>query len=524
MKIRALKKGMCLFLTVATVISSSFSIMADDKFADNECEFTEDVSVDAAGSIELKNPKENEKEKMVWDSIYFGNYWQTDTNNDGKADKKDEKQPIKWRVLSVSGNDAFIISDRILDYKAFCDESELKDITWENSTIRSWLNGYGATVNAAGKDCVSSNFINEAFSAAEQDAIAQTQVKNDYVSEEGISNGNNTVDKIYLLSKDEITNPRFGMIGNIESAGMFSPDGYYIAEHKKRLYGKNTPYVIDLGASTSKSELYINNGTWILRTFGKSGSDYIDCVSTSLITSGARTTYEKGIRPVMHIDLTKADYSYAGEVIEGEVTDTDFIQGQADPENDNYALDTSSGNIKKLVLDLSDAGKYGLKNDITISVIHGSKITIKQPVESIESVANALEKNIKLNKKTNICTINAKKTKKYGAGFATIVTTDGQVYNIRIKIWRPQVQNWVKKGVSDRSDYTDKRIAIETDELFLTGIEGKVTATADGTDVTVDDRGQWIFFDANPGAKVTIQYEYLNKKYKTTIKMKKVKQ
>ena len=29
----------------------------------------------------------------------FGSYWQTDTNNDGSADTKDEKEPIKWRIF-----------------------------------------------------------------------------------------------------------------------------------------------------------------------------------------------------------------------------------------------------------------------------------------------------------------------------------------------------------------------------------------------------------------------------------------
>ncbi|RGF53734.1 hypothetical protein [Clostridium sp. AF36-4] len=42
-----------------------------------------------------------------WDCVYFGNYYQ----NDAK-----KKQPIKWRVLSVNGDDVFMISNRSLDY------------------------------------------------------------------------------------------------------------------------------------------------------------------------------------------------------------------------------------------------------------------------------------------------------------------------------------------------------------------------------------------------------------------------
>ena len=50
---------------------------------------------------ELKNPIIDKTGFTTWDCIYFGNYWQEDTNGDGKANQSDAKTPIKWRVLSV---------------------------------------------------------------------------------------------------------------------------------------------------------------------------------------------------------------------------------------------------------------------------------------------------------------------------------------------------------------------------------------------------------------------------------------
>ena len=93
----------------------------------------------------LNNPTTDSSGVSTWDCIYFGNYWQNDTNGDGVADENDAKQPIKWRVLSVNGDDAFIIADQNLDAKAY--NETYTEVTWENSTIRSWLNGYGASVN-----------------------------------------------------------------------------------------------------------------------------------------------------------------------------------------------------------------------------------------------------------------------------------------------------------------------------------------------------------------------------------------
>ncbi len=42
-------------------------------------------------------------------------------NNAGTADKNDVKQPIKWRVLSVEGDDTFLVADRNLDVQRYDD-------------------------------------------------------------------------------------------------------------------------------------------------------------------------------------------------------------------------------------------------------------------------------------------------------------------------------------------------------------------------------------------------------------------
>ena len=52
-----------------------------------------------AADYGLNNPTTDSNGVTTWDCVYFGNYWQNDTNGDGVADENDEKQPIKWRVL-----------------------------------------------------------------------------------------------------------------------------------------------------------------------------------------------------------------------------------------------------------------------------------------------------------------------------------------------------------------------------------------------------------------------------------------
>lgn len=44
-------------------------------------------------------------DSAVWHTVYFGRYWQNDTNSDGTADEKDEMQTIQWRILRQNGDE-----------------------------------------------------------------------------------------------------------------------------------------------------------------------------------------------------------------------------------------------------------------------------------------------------------------------------------------------------------------------------------------------------------------------------------
>ena len=110
----------------------------------------------------------------VGDIIQFGNY--------------------DWRVLDVQGNQALIIADRIIATRWY--HHTFDAVTWETSEIRQWLNG----------DFFAS------FSPANQARIVETYVINnnnpwDFSDWGGYANtpgGSNTIDRIFLLSIDEV--------------------------------------------------------------------------------------------------------------------------------------------------------------------------------------------------------------------------------------------------------------------------------------------------------------------------------
>ncbi|MFQ9358106.1 MAG: DUF6273 domain-containing protein [Anaerobutyricum hallii] len=113
-------------------------------------------------------------------------------------------QPIKWRVLNRNGNDALLLADVALDDQRYNTKGE--DVTWESSSIRSWLNGYGASANQPKTDYSRKNFINSAFTSTQRNAIKTTNVVNNNNINYGTAGGNNTSDKVFLLSESEVYN------------------------------------------------------------------------------------------------------------------------------------------------------------------------------------------------------------------------------------------------------------------------------------------------------------------------------
>ena len=238
----------------------------------------------------------------TWDSIYFGHYLQEDTNGDGTVDGNDEKQPIKWRVLSVDGDDAFLMADQGLDCKKY--NETRTSVTWETCTLRSWLNGYSSSENVDKNDYSNDNFIKMAFTAVERSAIKYSWVLNDDNPSYGTDGGNSTLDRIYLLSIDDVTNSRFGFynIFNNSSATRNMIVTNYVRERNDEV--STDTGQVGLSAWWLRSPAYNSEGTSALQ---RDGSAYEYGVYAS---SGG-----VDVRPVLHLNLSNTDcWSYAGKV------------------------------------------------------------------------------------------------------------------------------------------------------------------------------------------------------------------
>ncbi len=114
------------------------------------------------------------------DIITFGSYEQDDQPG---AD------PVEWQVLGVENGRALLISRYILAAKPYNEEKT--DSTWENCSLRAWLN---------------QEFYNDVFSDEEKMQIDEATISNPRNPEYGTYGGNETKDKIFLLSINEADN------------------------------------------------------------------------------------------------------------------------------------------------------------------------------------------------------------------------------------------------------------------------------------------------------------------------------
>lgn len=237
-------------------------------------------------------------------------------------------QPVKWRVLSVNGNDALLLAGKGLDDQMY--NTVYTSVTWENSTIRSWLNGYGSSSNLQSTDYSGNNFINSAFTAAERNAIKTTTVVNAENPYYGTGGGNDTEDRVFLLSYDEVTNPEYGFSSS------------YNTDDEARRLGSST-YAKAMGAWWG-GNTYAGNSYWRLRSPG----DYSN-IAMLVHDYGAvcRNGYSVcdnryAVCPALHLNLSSSNlWSYAGTVS----SDGSSIGGENPPSGGDTDEDVEDSNL-----------------------------------------------------------------------------------------------------------------------------------------------------------------------------------
>lgn len=204
-------------------------------------------------------------------------------------------EPIKWRILEESNGKATLLAEMILDSQEYHDNYSTRTINeetiyannYEYSSIRKWLND---------------NFYNTAFNATEKALIREVEVDNSARStspdttlwNSGTNNYacNNTNDKVWLLSEQEVTRSSYG----------FATDASTYDTVRRK---KTTAYSRCQGCWTSTSSSYAGNGRWWLRSPYVNDDRYARLVSGygSSVNGNLVSRTNLGVVPALQISL-----------------------------------------------------------------------------------------------------------------------------------------------------------------------------------------------------------------------------
>ena len=177
----------------------------------------------------------NNEDYNVGDIITCGKYEQDSNFENGPED-------IEWQVLSVEDERVLVISKYGLEDCAY--NTENKDITWENCSLRNWLNN---------------DFYNTSFNDQEKQKILSVTLANKDNPVDGTEGGNDTIDKVFCLSLEEMEK-------------YFGEYSYYDSE-LNRGYNQNlicapSLDLIERGHTYEITENGYSNNYWGYKTYG----------------------------------------------------------------------------------------------------------------------------------------------------------------------------------------------------------------------------------------------------------------
>ena len=197
----------------------------------------------------------------IGDTIYFGDYEQDGDNDNGK-------EMIEWIVLDEQEGSILVISRYGLEAQAFNSDSD--EVYWENSSLRSWLNGRfpdNAFSREAPSDVLQTTLINYKYPPQED----ENEDVNELILEEY-----ETRDRLFLLSTQELEQ--------------------YFPEEASRIC-EATYYAIENGVAASAD----NTCSWWLRSAGN-GRDMFEFVWNQYGTvASSMQILVQAVRPVMWI-------------------------------------------------------------------------------------------------------------------------------------------------------------------------------------------------------------------------------
>lgn len=158
-------------LIVIAVVALSFSFCSSSEGLNDTNAQQENATLSA-----LENAETGDVVHLG--TVTFAPYWNPD---------EEFSEDIAWVVLDIQDDRVLLISEDIIDLRPYNEELS-GDGTWENSDIRHWLN----------------DEFYEGLPQIIQENIVETWVLNKNNPDDGTSGGEDTMDKVFFLSVEEV--------------------------------------------------------------------------------------------------------------------------------------------------------------------------------------------------------------------------------------------------------------------------------------------------------------------------------
>lgn len=370
-------------------------------------------------------------------------------------------EPIRWRVLNIADKNALLLADVSLDDQLY--NKEAKDTTWEQSSIRSWLNGYGSD-----KD---KNFKDTAFREKEQQALVNTSLQNLGNLHYDTVGGSDTNDRIFLLAEMEVYGGAqaltHGFIPNYR-------DGDPGARDEARR-SKSSTYAKAMGVWSNYEDGFIGNCLWWTRSPGQYQNYAAYVCNYGFIRNYGELVDRNhiGVRPSLIIDLSdESNWSYGGTVCSNgkqDVTEApalnvfadqkmDYVDEPDDGKKDDDKKDDDKKDDNKKEDDKKDDSNEKPQpvkikvSSVKVTSSLSKKIAVGKSVQLKATVAPAKASNKAVTWKTSnkkYATVNSKglvKTLAAGKGKTVTITAtakDGskKKASIRLSILKDRVKS-----------------------------------------------------------------------------------
>ncbi len=225
-----MKKLLALLLTFAMVLSmAACSTSGETSQGDNSA--PDSRQTQQGGTQQTGQLTQSEKEKLVSQVINLSGFGRDNREN-----------PYKWLVLDVDteNSKALLIMDGYINTMYMFADDEVH--TWENSQVREYLN-FQPNLDVM-------------FTPREQEFILKTAVSNPANQKTGVSSGNDTTDRLFLLSTEEMEK----YFENPQDRVVYDAEGSPVAQYLRTAGGQENYFAITKPDDSGEIDYYGSYG------------------------------------------------------------------------------------------------------------------------------------------------------------------------------------------------------------------------------------------------------------------------